>query len=450
MNFKSVNYLFIGLSLLFFSCHKEQKIPINIDFDVTKVNNNNTIPVDVLISNATTGADFYSWTFEGGDPATSSLKNPGVIRFFQAGSHVIKLVASNSDFQEEKEVTINLDSMIMVDFTDSILVNDFAPATVRFTNNSVGGSSFAWTFDGGTPATSSLQNPTDVIFSTEGDHQVTLTVGNGSSTSSVTKVVTVAPPLAASFDIIPSFDDEDYQAPLTAQLRNTTVSGLTWQWTCPGGVISNPTADSPTIYFAAPGTYTVTLTANNIKSTQSVSHNIVVLPDANLSIQQDVKFGINTAHASIGCFYSTRLRKTFKGGDNIDTSGRWIDLAFFGLNSNFSLNKFITPDSSNYYTLGTIPLATRTKFINSQAACNCGVNFTATNFDNMVNGSALQSVTINPTPSGWNDFPLPPLNRIILFQTLDGRKGAIKIKEIVANGTTGSYILTDIKVQKHQ
>ena len=226
MNFKSVNYLFIGLSLLFFSCHKEQKIPINIDFNVTKVNSNNTVPVDVLISNATTGADYYSWTFEGGNPATSSLKNPGVIRFYEAGSHVIKLVASNDEFQEEKEVIINLDSMIMVDFSDSILVNDFAPATVHFTNNSVGGSTFAWTFEGGIPATSSLQNPDDVVFSTEGNHHVTLTVGNGSSTSSINKVVIVAPPLAAGFDIIPSFDDEDYQAPLTAQLHNTTAMVL--------------------------------------------------------------------------------------------------------------------------------------------------------------------------------------------------------------------------------
>ena len=37
--------------------------------------------------------------------------------------------------------------------------------------------------------------------------------------------------------------------------------------------------------------------------------------------------------------------------------------------------------------------------------------------------------------------------RIVLFQTSDGRKGAIKIKEYVNEGLQ-SYILADIKIQK--
>ena len=39
-------------------------------------------------------------------------------------------------------------------------------------------------------------------------------------------------------------------------------------------------------------------------------------------------------------------------------------------------------------------------------------------------------------------------NRIVLFETANGRKGAIKIKEYISNGTE-SYIFVDIKMQKN-
>lgn len=39
-------------------------------------------------------------------------------------------------------------------------------------------------------------------------------------------------------------------------------------------------------------------------------------------------------------------------------------------------------------------------------------------------------------------------NRIVLFETANGRKGAIKIKEYVSNGAE-SYIVVDIKMQKN-
>ena len=55
------------------------------------------------------------------------------------------------------------------------------------------GITWAWTFEGGTPATSSLENP-KVLFS-EGSHDVTLTVTNsfGTQTQSIENIITVLP-----------------------------------------------------------------------------------------------------------------------------------------------------------------------------------------------------------------------------------------------------------------
>jgi len=54
----------------------------------------------------------------------------------------------------------------------------------------------------------------------------------------------------------------------------------------------------------------------------------------------------------------------------------------------------------------------------------------------------------SPASGGWHNFDNSVVPRIVLFQTRDGRKGAIKIKQFVQNGAA-SYIVADIKVQKN-
>jgi len=69
--------------------------------------------------------------------------------------------------------TICLDNNTTVDFTDE-------------STSSPAATSWLWTFEGGTPATSTLQNPT-VTYTTDGDFDVTLEVTNTSGTSSITE-----------------------------------------------------------------------------------------------------------------------------------------------------------------------------------------------------------------------------------------------------------------------
>ncbi|HEX8462376.1 MAG TPA: hypothetical protein VF623_13135, partial [Segetibacter sp.] len=145
-------------AMLLLSCHKEQKIMVTADFAAT-VAGNNTLPYKVTISNNTVGATNYNWSFEGGEPATSNRKDPGVISFATGGKHAITLVASGEDDKRTKEIIINLDDIVTIGFTDTTLVNNFSPATVRFTNTTMGAASFLWTFQDGTPATSTLQTP---------------------------------------------------------------------------------------------------------------------------------------------------------------------------------------------------------------------------------------------------------------------------------------------------
>lgn len=124
-----------------------------------------------------------------------------------------------------------------------------------------------------------------------------------------------------------------------------------------------------------------------------------------------------------------------------------IDIAFQGQNNTFTFNKFISPSEVNLFGFSAIPNATQTLFINSQEICNCGLNFSESQFDAILNATPLQNLTIPNSIAGQQQFG-NSLPRIVLFKTQDGRKGAIKVKQFVSAGLNQSYILCDIKVQK--
>ncbi len=90
--------LFFIITLLgICACVNEVALPVIVDFSTEIVNQDYTVPVKVKIFNDTEGADTYNWTFEGGEPSSSSSKNPGIIRYKKEGEYTITLEASNRD-----------------------------------------------------------------------------------------------------------------------------------------------------------------------------------------------------------------------------------------------------------------------------------------------------------------------------------------------------------------
>ena len=444
-------WLFILLYLLtgviIYSCKREQVIPAHADFSYEIVNSNLTVPVKIKLTNNASGGNKYKWTFEGGIPATSDKRDPGDIVFNEAGSYNVKLETWNADSHDEKSVVVQLDSSVTVDFNTEILVNDYAPAQVKIINKTVGASSWRWTFSGGSPSTASSQDPGIISFIDPGVHEIMLTVSNGRKDFTLSKTITIKQALAPAFSIEASFDDEDYQAPLTATLSNTSIGGITWKWTTTGGNISNDTANSPQIHFTSPGTYTVTLTADNKKETQSVANTITVLPNTNLRTFSDVRLGINTAHGSIGSFFSTSLRKKFKAGDNLSSDGKEIDIVFYGMNKNFVYNRFTSPDSAGKYVFDPIPGATNVTVINSIENSPYASQMTSSIFDGMTTDAALRSIPIDFSDAAWKQFDNGVVPRIVLFKKSNGIKGVIRIKQFVQEEQQ-SYVIIDIKVQK--
>lgn len=442
--YKSISVIFICTALMLSACFHEEVIPVTVAFTFTINNDDYSTPAQVTFENTTKGADHFLWTFEGGEPATSTQSNPGPITFQVAGDHRVTLEAWNDDDRKTKNATLTFYDNATLGFDIAIATNNISPVSITIANTTIGGTAFRWIFENGNPAEFNGKTPPTIQFVEPGDHNVILIVENGPRTDSLVKKITVLPGLVPRFEIVPSFDDDDFEAPLSAILKNTSTGGLQWHWTATGGQISESTVSQPELHFDEPGAYTITLQVSNGKENLSVSHEITVKPNTNLRTIKDVILGINTAHETIGSFYSTTLRKVVKKSDVALMKD--VDVAFFGLNENFGFNKFISPDSVEDYTFSSIGQAQVTDYINSLDQCVCGVSFSEDDFDQLNSGATLDPLPIVSTLKSLKSFD-DSVPRIVLFQTQDNRKGAIKIKEFHRNGSQ-SYILVDIKVQK--
>ena len=406
--------------------------------------------MQVVITNTTQGAETYNWSLTGATPSRSTDRNPGTITYSEAGDYTIRLEASNQDgSMDAKEVSISVDATLIVGFTIDILENNFPPMQVSVNNTTQGAHTYHWMFENGNPESSTDQHPDPILFNNPGEYTISLEVRNELEIYQTEQTVTVAPHLVAAFDYEVSFKDEDFEAPVSVTLMNNSISAAQYNWTFTGGTPPTSTAKNPMVTFSNPGTYTLQLEATNGKETQAVSQEITILPNTNLRTFKDIELGINSAHNSnaIGAFFSTITGEVYKQEDVNDANGSVIDLAFFGLNPNFTFNKFISPDKVQTLTFTAIPNATHTQFINLQESCGCSASLSAAAFDSMIDDTLLAGLTITETTAGLQDFDDSVVPRIVLFETEDGRKGAIKIRDFVKDGVH-SYVRVDIKVQK--
>ena len=436
---------------VFMGCYQETAIPVKADFKIAFVNEDPSVPVQIAITNQSTGGDTFEWTFEGAAPSSSSNENPGTIMYKKAGTYTIKLTVSNVDGSRDHiEKNVKILDGILVDFSTEILESNFVPAEVVFTNHTEGVNLlYHWSFEGGSPSISTLKMPPTVTFNTPGDHLIKLDVSNGFESFSKDTIITIAPEIKADFDWEVDFFDDDYQAPVTLTMFNKSISATSYRWSFEGANILTSSEEAPKVTFNKPGSFNLALEVSNGKQQNTIRKEITIRPNTNLRSFQDIELAINGAHNGNikEAFFSTILRKGFMANEVTDENGGAIDIVFLGLNATFSFNKFVSPDEVAANGFSSIPNATHTKFINSQEVCGCSASMSVTEFDSMTDDRLLKNLTVTETNNGLLAFDDSIVPRIVLFETHDQRKGAIKIKEFVANGAA-SYVVCDIKVQK--
>ena len=432
------------LSLLLSSCLKETAIPISSSFSI-EVAEDKTSPVIVQLKNESYGADEYEWTFEGGEPSSSLEKQPGTVTFTEPGEHKIRLRVKNTVEEKVSEQTIRVDSALSLNFDYEIAINDIAPAVVLFHNLSKGGSHYEWTFEGGAPSSSTSAYPSAVTFKDGGEHKIHLRVFNGSRYEEFSKTFTLQAPMHADFSYTPSAVDQDWEAPLTLFTKNLTTSGLTYEWQCAGATVHQAEAESTTIRFERAGDYKLTLLARNGKEEQRIEKTLTIKPNSGIIEQSDLKFGINEAKNTIGCFYSTYAGGVVTSKHIADAQlGNKVDFGFFALNSAFNYCYFFAPNEAAASSFPPITGARGASFVHQLASY--GITLSDADFESIKQATDFnrfqQWRETSPKHFDKNNSP-----HFVLLRTDDGRRGIVRVKRYVFAGAA-SYILADIKLEK--
>jgi PKD repeat protein len=228
----------------------------------------------------------WTWSFPGGNPGSAAVQNPSVT-YFVAGTYNVTLTASNSGGSDTETkvsyITVLPEVQVPVaDFTAS-QTTIYEGEQITFTDlSSNSPTSWAWSFPGGSPGTSTVQNPI-ISYTTAGTYDVTLIATNsaGSDTEVKNLYITVLPEVQ-----IPVADFTADQTMITAgqQVNFTdlsTNSPTSWVWSFPGGAPGTSTIQNPSVTYNTPGTYDVTLVASNSagNDTENKVMYITVMPE---------------------------------------------------------------------------------------------------------------------------------------------------------------------------
>lgn len=132
--------------------------------------------------------DAWEWTFEGGEPSTSTEQNP-VVTYNKAGEYTVSLTAkrrlTSSSTTRQQYVVVQVEApKAHIGMVEGAYLSPWAYAyvplnvPVTFKDESTGTpDTWAWTFEGTDKANSSEQNPT-VTYKEEGTYGLDLTVSN--------------------------------------------------------------------------------------------------------------------------------------------------------------------------------------------------------------------------------------------------------------------------------
>lgn len=226
-----------------------------------------TIQVDgptVTLTNTGTGASATEWQIQ--DNSLITLQGQAVTYTFSAnGTYSIRQINTNACGSNNLEQFVMINAFPVAGFIGNANGN-CAPVTITFNNTSINSTSFSWTFENGSPATSNEENPV-VIFAEAGEYEISLTSTNqyGSNTTSQTILILGIP--APTFTV-------SLNATTATFTNGTQGNGNTYLWEFGDG--STSSAENPVHVYANPGTYDVVLTVTNECGTEEITSQVVI------------------------------------------------------------------------------------------------------------------------------------------------------------------------------
>lgn len=231
----------------------------------------------VVFQSTSTNATGFLWDF--GDGTSSTQPNP-THTYAQEGTYKVKLTVNNNCGSNSIVKDVVVASLPVANF-NATPTSGCAPLEVQFNNlSSANVKKWEWTFNGGSPATSTLPNP-KVTFAQTGNYTVSLKVSNDQGEHSIRKENYIN---AAGTTPTAQFSYSNNTGQLTVTFTNTSINATSYEWDFGDGTSS--TVKSPVHTYTQNGTYVVSLTARSNCGSHISTQTIVLngqLPVADFS-----------------------------------------------------------------------------------------------------------------------------------------------------------------------
>ncbi|MBK8554891.1 MAG: PKD domain-containing protein [Lewinellaceae bacterium] len=303
-------------------------------------------PLTVSFTNqSTNNPTSFSWSFPGGNPATSVEENPTVV-YSLPGTYTVTFTATNTAGSGTVTQTnyINVGTVPSSGFSSAI-----NGAVVDFSNSSTGANSYTWDF--GDTGSSTATNPSHT-YTADGTYTVVMTAINNCGSTTSTQTVTIITPPTAAFSASATVGC----APFTVTFTNNSSSNATgFEWAFEGGTPATSTDVNPVVVYSQAGTYAVTLTATNTAgsntSTQTGFITVATAPSSDFS--SDVNGAIvDFTNSSVGA--SSYSWNFGDGNSSTETDPAHIYTA----DGTYDVMLIATNDCGNDTTVQTITIVT--------------------------------------------------------------------------------------------
>ena len=262
---------------------------VNVEFSASAVSI--TEGDSITFNDLSTGTPTYwKWKFDGGMPQQSFSQNPPFIHYNKSGKYSVSLYASNGTTQDSllksMYITVNPDSGMLIPNFQANKTKIVAGEKVNFKDMSLGNpSTWKWSFVGGTPASSSLQNAS-ATYNSAGKYLVKLVVSNGTYTDSVFKYNYIEVAIDST-SINAKFSSNKTTTFVNDTVHFSDISTgkvKSREWTFVGGKPNKSSKKNPNVVYSAPGAYTVSLVVTDSLTydTLTINNYITVLEDSTI------------------------------------------------------------------------------------------------------------------------------------------------------------------------
>jgi gliding motility-associated-like protein len=352
----------------------------------------------------------WTWTFPSSNPvADLTLQNQACVVWANPGTYSVNLSVTDGTLTNDTTINIVAYTCPVPPTVDIIQSNDSVcvGSALAFTQDCTNATTYAWTFQGGTPLNANGAGPINVTYNTAGVYNVTLSAtGPGGTTSQTFNLVVTA---YNCVNVVANFttSSDTICAGSSLLLFNNSVAPATSQygWNFSGGSPATFIgAAPPTITFASAGTYTITLGVfDPVSSATDTFTYDVVVENCPVPVANFVASSTNICKSDSVVFTDASLNSSiwtwsFPGGNPANFGGQVPPPIFYANSGTYTATLLVQDGNGNDSTYSVQIVVT-----------SCGAPEIAFSSSDSVicAGDCIQFYDLSDgSPTGWLwDFP---------------------------------------------